>query len=119
MSKKSISLGISTSLLILFCALAYFVYGGLAGVFAIAILCVLLSIASLLGLFPIAGVIVFWYVATQRIFPFVFDLTKIIPTWLTDIIFALYLIVSIIYTIVMLFVVFIEKKHRRRRSRFS
>lgn len=51
------TVGITWSLIVLWAALGYFVYGGLAGVFAMLILGILYDLAMLLALIPFAGVV--------------------------------------------------------------
>jgi len=89
------------TLTILWCALAYFVYGGLNGVFGILILSILLSIAFFLCLIPIAGIILYFLLSFFVIIPKVLAFTGLHMTWLVTVMFAVDMIIGAIVSIVM------------------
>jgi hypothetical protein len=93
---------------VLFVALAYFVYNGVEGALAILILCILYSVASFVALIPFVGVILQAGVMHYFIDPFVFGLTKIYPTWLTSAIFWTYVAMGAFFTIIMTIVYLVK-----------
>ena len=102
MSGWSALIGRIPIFLILAFILGYFQYNGLGGGLAIILLDILLGFASLLGIIPIAGVVLYWIVAETLIIPFVFDFTGIAASWVIDLFLWLNLIVSVIFTTVAL-----------------
>jgi len=88
-------------LVVLFTALAYFVYNGVEGALAILILCILYSVASFVALIPFVGVILQAGAMHYFIEPFVFSLTRIYPTWLTSAIFWAYVAMGAFLTVIM------------------
>jgi len=98
MSKKVLALGggSSFSLLLLFSAIAYFVYGTLDGAIAIFIYDAVISLASYLGFVPFVGWLLYWFVASA-VTTFVLDLTGIGVTWLTSLIFWIGFVFSFIF----------------------
>lgn len=99
MSKKVLALGggSSFSLLLFFSAMAYFVYGTVDGAIAIFVYDAVISLASYLGFVPFVGWLLYWFVASQMVTPFVLDLTGIGATWLTSLIFWIGFVFSIIF----------------------
>jgi hypothetical protein len=87
--------------LVLWAAIGYFVYGGMAGTMAMVILWILYGLATLLAMIPFAGVIVQGLVMFFVINPWVTSLTGIGGSWLTAVMFAFSIIYGIIITIVM------------------
>jgi hypothetical protein len=81
------TISITWSLIVLWAALGYFVYGSLAGVFAMLILGILYDLAMLLALIPFAGVVLQALVMYFLITPWVLDFTGIAATWLTTLVF--------------------------------
>jgi hypothetical protein len=88
-------------LVVLFTALAYFVYNGVEGALAVLILSILYSIASFIAFIPFVGVILQALVMHHFIEPFVFSLTGIHSTWLTSTIFWIYIAMGVFLTIIM------------------
>lgn len=95
---QSIFSKIGFELLLLWTALAYFVYGGLEGTMAIVILCVLYGLATLLALIPFGGAIIQVMVMKFAIWPYVMAFTGITATWLTGLVFWIDVIIGIILT---------------------
>ena len=99
--KKSISIGGGGfSLSLLFAAIGYFVYGGPDGAVSIFILSIVLALTSLLGLIPVVGPILYAVIGYKWIIPKVLRLAEISGSKLTGFIFVLYLVISIIYTLI-------------------
>jgi len=73
-------------LLVLWAVLGYFVYGGMDGALAMILLSIVLGLAVPVALIPFVGFIVYAFLAYYVILPWVIDLTKIDPTWLTSLI---------------------------------
>jgi len=86
-------------LTILFTALGYFVYGGVDGALAVLVLCMLYSLAGLSSLAPFIGFIIQALLMYYFVNPFVFGLTHIAPTWLTDLAFWVYLVMGAVITV--------------------
>jgi fructose-specific phosphotransferase system IIC component len=101
--KKSsgISLGSELGLTILWAALGYFVYNGLAGTFAMIILSILYGLATILAFIPFIGVILQGLLMYFLITPWVFEFTGITATWLTVLVFWIDIIFGCIITLVM------------------
>jgi hypothetical protein len=88
-------------LVVLFTALAYFVYNGVEGALAVLILCILYSLASFVAFIPFVGVIIQAGVMHYFIEPFVFSLARIYPTWLTSAMFWAYVAMGAFSTVIM------------------
>lgn len=105
--KKSISIGGGGfSLSLLFAVIGYFVYGGPDGAVAVFVLSIALAFASLLGLIPIAGPFLFGVISYKWLIPKILSMAEIGESRLTGAIFVIYILMSIIYTI--LVAMFIE-----------
>lgn len=99
-SKKPARLAVGDFwLTILFTALGYFVYGGVDGALAVLVLCMLYSLAGLASLAPFIGFITQALLMYYFVNPFVFGLTHIAPTWLTDLAFWVYLVMGAVITV--------------------
>ena len=95
--------GIETGwlLIVLWGILAYFVYDGVGGVLAIVLLGILFALSTILALIPFGmGVVAQVLVMKFVILPFVLDLTGLSATWLTGVMFWVYIVLGIITTIV-------------------
>lgn len=97
--------GISSIMLIIM-AIAYFVYGGLDGVFGIVIYEVLAGVCVLFGFIPFIGFIITALAITYWISPFVWDFTGLYPTLLTDFIFGFVVVIALIISFVMTLAIF-------------
>jgi hypothetical protein len=84
------------TLTLLTAALGYFVYGGINGALAIFVLDILSGLAVLLGFIPVVGVLLTYMINDLFVFPFVFNLTGITATWLTNFIFWANIVISAI-----------------------
>ncbi|MDD5696585.1 MAG: hypothetical protein PHO90_01250 [Candidatus Pacebacteria bacterium] len=80
-----VSLDGTILLTILWSAMGYYVYGGMGGITAMAILGVLYSISIAISFIPYVGVFIQGWVMIYQILPWVQDFTHIGTTWLTDI----------------------------------
>ena len=100
-------LGMS-GIILLFSAIGYFVYGGLHGFFGILILGILIELVSLLGLIPILGIILYWFVSKTYIIPWVLNLTGLTSTWVINMLFVFGLLVAIFLSLVALFLILIK-----------
>ncbi len=96
---QSIFSKIGFELLLLWTALAYFVYSGIDGTMGMIILCVLYGMATLLALIPFGGVIIQVLVMKFAIWPWVMAFTGITTTWLTGLVFWIDVIIGIILTL--------------------
>ena len=96
------SIGVLT---LLFSAIGYFLYGGLNGFFGVFILCILLDFAALLGIIPVVGVVLYYFIGKITIMPWIFSFTGINATWLTNVIFWLDFVGAIVLTVVGIFLI--------------
>jgi hypothetical protein len=101
---------------VLFTALAYFVYNGVEGALAVLILCILYSLASFIAFIPFVGIILQVLVMRYFIDPFVFNLTKIHSTWLISAIFTVYVVAGAFFTLIMTMVYLIERSRKKSHS---
>jgi len=97
------------SLVILFSAMAYFVYGGIEGALAILILCILYSAASLISWIPIVGFAIQALLMYWVINPFVFALTGIRMSWLLWMIFWSYILFGAFITFIATLILIVGK----------
>jgi hypothetical protein len=97
---QSINLKISWMLTFLWTALGYFVYGGFKGALAILILSILFDIVLLAGLIPFVGVVIEGLVMNYFIMSWVFSITNITATWLTNMMFWVNIIFGLIFTVI-------------------
>ena len=93
-------IGTGWALIILWTALAYFVYDGIEGAIAVVILGVLFGLAILIALIPFCGVVIQVLVMYFLIWPWVSNFTGIEATWLTLLIFWVDVILGIFITLV-------------------
>lgn len=84
------------ALIFFFSALGYFVYGGMNGVFAVFILCVLYCLAVFLSCVPLVGIVLQGVVSLLWIFPLIKSFTGIEQTWLTSLIIVLFMLYGLI-----------------------
>ena len=87
-------------LIMLAASLGYFVYGGIDGVFAITILCVLYGLMVLLSLIPFIGIGLQYWASIQLVLPWVISNTGIYPTWLTTYILIYNMLLGFIFWII-------------------
>ncbi|RLC69410.1 MAG: hypothetical protein DRI26_09180, partial [Chloroflexi bacterium] len=91
-------LGINV-LTVIFAIVAYFIYGNnLGAMLAIVLLSILWNFAMFVSIIPFGGFIIYWFIA-DYIRSWVFSIANISSTWLTDLMWWLYIIVAIIVTI--------------------
>ena len=93
-----------SGLTILFTALGYFVYGSWQGALGVFIFSFVIGLLKYVGIIPILGPILYWFIAKEMVIPKIFELTGIYGTWLTGVIFWIGFGVSMILTIVILII---------------
>jgi hypothetical protein len=77
-------------------AFAFFIYGGMAGVFGIIIYTFLVGlVAILVGLIPGIGFVFAYLINTAVVVPWVFAYTGIAASWLTTLILVIYSAISL------------------------
>lgn len=82
-----------TVILMVFSApVGYFMYGGLSGSLAMIVLCMVCLITLALSVIPFVGYPLQYLVSKMVTVPWVISLTGIHDTWLTSVIFFIYLI---------------------------
>lgn len=96
----------------LICAFAWFIYGGLDGVFGIIIYTASLAVTTLLGLIPFFGFMIQYVVLQDWIIPLVFDYTSLTATWLTTILFVFVMIIGFVMSVITSFLVYAYWKIR-------
>jgi hypothetical protein len=85
---------------ILFSLLGYFIYGkSLIAAVAIFTLCMLFEFVALIGFIPVAGPFMFWGIGHQTIEWFT-NIAGIWQTELTEWIFRISFVISILYTVI-------------------
>jgi hypothetical protein len=99
-SQVKYGLGSWLPLMLVFAILGYFTYGGINGALAIIAVYFLVSFAAVLSIIPYAGIFVQNYVTTEYVFPYLFSITGIYPTVLTDAIYVFFLVIGIFLWIV-------------------
>jgi hypothetical protein len=72
--------------------IGYFMYDGLSGSLAMIILCMVCLITMILSVIPFIGYPLQYLVSKMVVVPWVMSLTGIHDTWLTSVIFFIYLI---------------------------
>ena len=96
--KKEIVIKISglgtLAIIAIFMLFGYFVYGGFNGAFAMLLYTILLSVGLLIAFIPLGGFVLYILLFLKYINPWVYDLTGIHATLLTNILFALYIILA-------------------------
>jgi len=73
--------------IVLWTILGYFVYQDFKNVLAVAALAILYTLTTLLALIPFVGVIVQWLAMEFLVWPLIYQLTQLPPTWLTSLMF--------------------------------
>jgi len=95
----------------LFGLLAYFEYGGVHGVAAILLLCVIYWLLLTVSIVPFIGwLIQAWLM--RRFTPNVITLTGIAPTWLTDLVFWSFLGLGIVVSAISSLIVILALQDR-------
>jgi hypothetical protein len=74
-------------------------YGDFGAALWLASLWIVLSLASLIGLIPVAGPFLYWKVAMTSVLPAILNASGITTSWLTTLILSLGLAGSIYWTI--------------------
>lgn len=85
---------------LVFMILAYFVYDSWTASLAIFVLSFLGGLTILIGIIPLAGVFLQYWIYTEYLLPFVFDLTGIYATWLTTVILVIDIFFGAIFTFI-------------------
>ncbi len=87
--------------ILLISILGYFIYGhSMDSAIGIFLLNVTSTFSMLLGLIPFAGFMFTYMINTQYLFPYIYSLTGIYDTWLTNLIWWISETVSLILTII-------------------
>lgn len=79
-------------------ALGFFTYGGIGGGLAILLLCVIYGSLTVLAVIPLIGFVAQIYVLLSIAWPVVSQFTGIEASWLTTLIFAVYVLSGFILT---------------------
>jgi len=82
---------------IIFFLLGYFLYGSLNAALAVLLLALLLDLFNLISIIPFVGAFIYFFVA-KWLQSQILALTGLTPTWLTSLIFAVSVAISIIVT---------------------
>jgi hypothetical protein len=85
---------------LVFMILAYFVYDSWTAALAIFVLNFLGGLTILIGIVPLAGVFLQYWIYTDYLLPFIFDLTGIYATWLTTTILAIDIFFGALFTFI-------------------
>jgi len=79
----------------------YFLYAqSITMVLALFLFMLLNELLCLVSLIPFIGALIQWLLITSHLEPFIFSLTPLYPTWLTDIIACVFLVFGIIMTMI-------------------
>jgi len=102
-------------ILLIFSIIAYFIYGNdLSAALAVLLLGILWSIALISALIPFGGVAIYWFIA-DYIRSWVFSISSLTSTWLTDLLWWLYVILALIITAFSTYFVLFRLPSRRCR----
>lgn len=86
--------------------LGYFVYGGLNGALGTLLLVIVVSIVSVVSIVPFVGVFIQYYLLTRFVFPYIYSITGLYSTWVTDVILWTFMVIGCIVWISVIIIIF-------------
>jgi hypothetical protein len=101
MTNEKAGIGIWLTVWAILALLGYFIYSGVNGALAILLIYLVVGFCTLLSIIPFVGIFLQNGFVTNTVFPYLFKITGIYSTWLTDVIYVYYLVIGSIMCVIM------------------